>query len=136
MTEQQKIEHIKKIKLILESEKIFTFKDIFVFYKGCSKSTAYLNELDKSDDIKEALEMNKRRGVQSLIDKWIDSENATLQIAAFKIIADPEERKAISQNYTDVTTNNESINKADPLQTLKEYVNLNREARASDRTTD
>jgi len=109
MTEDQKIEHVRKIKLILESEKIFTFKDIFVFYKGCSKSTAYLYELDKSDDLKEALEMNKRRGVQSLIDKWIDSENATLQIAAFKIICEPEERKAISSNYTDVTTGGEKL---------------------------
>ena len=110
MTEQQKIEHIAKIKKILNEEKIFTFKDIFVFYKGCSRSTAYEYNLDKADDIKETLEMNKRRGVQSLIDKWIDSENATLQIAAFKIIADPEERKAISQNYTDVTSGNEKIN--------------------------
>lgn len=110
MTEEQKLEHIKKIKKILEEEKIFTFKDIFVFYKGCSKSTAYLYELDKSDDIKEALEMNKRRGCQSLVDKWIDSENPTLQIAAFKIICEPEERKAISSNYTDVTSKGEQMN--------------------------
>lgn len=109
MTEQQKIEHIAKIKKILSEEKIFTFKDIFVFYKGCSRSYAYENGLDKVDDIKETLELNKRRGVQSLLDKWIDSENATLQIAAFKIIADPEERKAISSNYTDLTTDGEKI---------------------------
>lgn len=109
MTEEQKKQHIEKIKIILNEEKIFTFKDIFVFYKGCSKSTAYLHGLDKSDDIKDALEMNKRRGVQSLIDKWIDSENPTLQIAAFKVIADPEERKAISSNYTDHSTLGEKI---------------------------
>jgi hypothetical protein len=111
MTTKQKKEHIKKIKLLLESEKIFTFKDIFVFYKGCSKSTAYLNGLDKSDELKEALEMNKRRGVQSLIDKWIDSDNPTLQIAAFKVICSPEERKTISSNYIDSnnTTDSEII---------------------------
>jgi len=101
MTEQQKIEHVKKIKELFESEKIFTFKDIFVFYKGCSRASAYAHGLDKLDDIKEALEMNKRRGVQSLVDKWIDSENPTLQIAAFKIICDPDERRAISSNYTE-----------------------------------
>jgi len=108
MTAKQKKEHIRKIKLLLESEKIFTFKDIFVFYKGCSKSTAYLHGLDKSDELKDALEMNKRRGVQSLIDKWIDSENPTLQIAAFKIICDPKERIAISPNYNN--TNDDTDN--------------------------
>jgi citrate lyase synthetase len=99
MTEAERQEHIKKIKEILESKKIYTFKDIFVFYKGCSRATAYNNGFDKIDDIKEAIMMNKRRGVQSLIDRWVDSDNPTLQIAAFKIICDPEERAAISPNY-------------------------------------
>jgi uncharacterized protein YhfF len=99
MTEVEKQEHIKKIKEILESKKIYTFKDIFVFYKGCSRTWAYENGLDKVNEIKEAILMNKRRGVQSLIDRWVDSDNPTLQIAAFKIICDPEERAAISPNY-------------------------------------
>ena len=99
MTPEQKEKHIESILKIIESEKIFTFKDIFVFYKGCSRATAYNNEFDKLDDIREAIDMNKRRGVQSLLDKWIDSDNATLQIAAFRVIADPEERNAISQSY-------------------------------------
>lgn len=112
MTPEEKEKHIENILKILDSEKIFTFKDIFVFYKDISRAWAYTNEIDKVDDIKEAIISNKRRGVQSLIDKWIDSENATLQIAAFKIIAEPEERKAISQNYTDVTSDNEKLNTA------------------------
>ena len=112
MTPEEKEKHIENILKILDSEKIFTFKDIFVFYKDISRAWAYINEIDKVDVIKEAIISNKRRGVQSLIDKWIDSENATLQIAAFKIIAEPEERKAISQNYTDVTSDNEKLNTA------------------------
>jgi hypothetical protein len=132
MTEQEKEKHIKEIIKILEVEKIFTFKDIFVFYKGCSRSTAYANELDKSDELKEALDMNKRRGVQSLIDKWIDSENATLQIAAFKIIAEPEERKAISQNYTDITSKDEKINNIDPFSQIRQNAGVNEKADTSD----
>lgn len=119
MTEEQKQEHVKKILKILESEKIFTFKDIFVFYKGCSKSSAYAHKMEELDDIKEALEMNKRRGVVSLVDKWIDSDNATLQIAAFKIIADADERKAISQSNVDHTTKDQPIN-IDPFATIRE----------------
>lgn len=126
MTEEQKKEHIDKIKKILDEEKIFTFKDIFVFYKGCSRSYAYENNLDKVDDIKDSLEMNKRRGVQSLVDKWIDSENATLQIAAFKIIADADERRAISQNYTDITTKDESIN-IDPFAQMRKNAEIDEE---------
>lgn len=136
MTPGQKQKHITEIIKLLENEKIFTFKDIFVFYKGCSRSTAYENELDKSDTLKEALEMNKRRGVQSLLDKWIDSDNSTLQIAAFKIIADPDERKVLSSNYTDITSKNEKIQISNPLDELREYVSLNRKARECDNATD
>ena len=132
MTPEEREKHIENILNILESEKIFTFKDIFVFYKGCSRATAYNYHLDEIDAIKEAITSNKRRGVQSLVDKWIDSENATLQIAAFKIIAEPEERKAISQNYTDVTSDNKPIQTVDPFAQMRLNNGINTEAKESD----
>jgi hypothetical protein len=102
-------EHEIGILAAIEKYPIFSFKDIFVYYKSCSRATAYNHNLDKLDSIKEALCSNKRKGVSTMLSKWIVSPNATLQLAAMKMICDPEEHKKLQQNYTDVTTGGESI---------------------------
>jgi len=112
--EQINTEHENAILEIIEKYPVYSFKDIFVYYKGCSRATAYNHNLDKLDSIKEAIYSNKRKGACSLLSKWISSDNATLQLAAMKMICDPEEHKKLQQNYTDVTSNNETIN--NPLQ--------------------
>jgi hypothetical protein len=61
------------------------------------------------DSIKEAIYSNKRRGVTTLLSKWLSSENATLQLAAMRLVADDDERKKLSMNHTDVTTNGRDI---------------------------
>ena len=58
-------EHEKGILESTEKHPIFSFKDIFVFYKGCSRATAYNHGLDKLDSIKEAIYSNRRRGVST-----------------------------------------------------------------------
>jgi hypothetical protein len=118
--------HEKNILEVIEKNAIFTFKDIFVFYKGCSRSTAYNLELDKLDSIKEAIQSNKRKGVTSMLAKWVKSDNATLQIAAMRLLSDNEERQMLNQQYVDHTTKGEQI-RFDTSQltdkTLKELVN-------------
>jgi hypothetical protein len=52
---------------------------------------------------------NKRKGVTSLLSKWIISNNATLEIAAMRLLADDDERKMLSMNHTDLTTNGKEI---------------------------
>lgn len=97
---------------ILETIKkhpIFTFQDIFVYYKGCSRSSAYAWSLDKSDAIKNAIYENKRRGVVSMLSKWINSQNATLQIAAMRLICEQNERQLLNQQYIDHTTGGKEI---------------------------
>jgi len=103
------ITHEKEILDIISKNPIFSFKDIFVFYKGCTRSTAYLHNLDKSDNIKEAIYSNKRRGATTLLSKWLTSENPTLQLAAMRLVADDDERKKLSINHTDITTNGKEI---------------------------
>ena len=56
--------------------------------------------------IKAALEKNKINAKTKMVDKWQDSENPTLQIAAFKLIATDEERKALSTNWNENNNNN------------------------------
>ena len=103
-------EHEKAILETIAKNPIFKFKDIFVYYKGCGRSTAYNHNLDKLDSIKEALYSNRRKGVSSLLAKWLTSDNATLQLAAMRMICDQEEHRSLNQNYTDLTSKGESLN--------------------------
>lgn len=121
-------EHEKGILEAIKKYPIFSFKDIFVFYNGCSRATAYNHGLDKLDSIKEAIYSNRRRGVSTMIVEWMRSKNATLQLAAMRMICDPEEHRSLNQNYNDITTKGEKIETKDPLELLKEYVALNKQA--------
>ena len=103
-------DHEIKILEVIEKHAVFTFKDIFVFYKGCSRSTAYEIELDKSDNIRAAIQSNRRKGVTSMLAKWVTSQNATLQIAAMRLLCDKEEHQMLNQQYIDHTTKGESVN--------------------------
>ena len=103
-------EHEKGILEAIEKYPIFSFNDIFVHYKACCRSTAYNHGLDKLDSIKEAIYMNRRKGVSSLKAQWLKSKNATLQLAVMRMICDPEEHRSLNQNYNDITTKGESIN--------------------------
>ena len=91
--------HEEEILKMINKHPIYSFKDIFVYYKGCSRATAYNHGLDKLDSIKEAIYSNKRKGVTSLLAKWINSDNATLNIAAMRMISDDTERRKLNQQY-------------------------------------
>ena len=67
-------EHEKGILESIEKHPIFSFKDIFVYYKACSRATAYNHGLDKLDSIKEAIYSNRRRGVPTMLAKWLTSK--------------------------------------------------------------
>jgi len=69
-----------------------------------SRATAYNHGLDKLDSIKDALESNRLKGVNYLLQKWITGENATLQIAAMRLICTPEEHRLLNQQYTENKT--------------------------------
>ena len=102
--EDEKIntKHEKGILEAIQKHPIFCFNDIFVYYEACSRATAYNHNLDKLDSIKEAIYKNRRKGVTSLKAKWLKSENATLQLAAMRLICDPDEHRALNQNYTNI----------------------------------
>ena len=69
-----------------------------------SKSTFYVYGLDKSDAIKDAIESNRTMIKQKLRAKWYESTTPTLQIALYKILATPEERKAMSSSSKEAKT--------------------------------
>jgi hypothetical protein len=109
MTKAQVDKHIKDIIKLIPTKGIYCFSDVFVYYKAISRATAYNHGIDKIDDIKEAIYANKRKGVTSMLDKWIRGDNATLQIAAMRLISDDHERKALNQQYVDHTTGGDKM---------------------------
>lgn len=109
MSEINNKHELEIIKTIID-KRIMRFDHIFSFYKGCSRATAYNHGLDKLDSIKETLEQNRCSGVNYLLQKWIDSDNPTLQIAAMRLICTPEEHKKLNQSYIDHSTKDEKIN--------------------------
>jgi hypothetical protein len=96
------IELIKANNLITQTEVISLLP--------CSRQTYYTIGLDKVDELKDALEANKGKTKIFLKNKWKESDNATLQIALFKLCADADELHRLAVNYTDVTTGGEKIN--------------------------
>jgi len=96
----------------IEKHKLFFIEDI-VSYLPCDKSTFYAHKLHESYAIKEALQKVKTDIKVSMRSKWYKSENATLQISLMKLIANSEERKRLSQTYTDFTSKGEALRYTD-----------------------
>lgn len=103
-TEQYKSELLKVIK----NNKIAFFDHCFAF-TTFSRSTAYKHDLDKSDDIRAEINKNKVKAKNYMLNKWIASENPTLQISAFRLLSDSEEHQKLNQSYIDHTSKGEKI---------------------------
>ena len=101
LTEKQKA-YEKELLKIIKERKIMFFSHAFA-YTSFSAATAYNHNLEKLDTIKEALAKNRASGVTYMLNKWIGSDNATLQIAAMRIISDEEIRRSLNQQYIEQT---------------------------------
>ena len=101
----------KAIEVIGKNKLIF-IEDIAAMC-GISKNTLYDKFPIDSDDYHELskmLEENKIALKVGLRKKWFDSDNATTQMALYKLCSTDIEHKKLQQNYSDVTTKGESIN--------------------------
>ena len=107
MTEKQKKYSEEALKVIKE-HKIKIFDHIFGFTSFCA-ATAYNHELEKLENIKDALQANKSKAKTTLIDKWINSDNATLNVAAYRLMSSPEEHKLLNQQYHDHTSKGKEV---------------------------
>ena len=101
LTKKQKA-YEKELLEIIEDRKIMFFSHAFV-YTSFSLATAYNHGLEKLETIKNALAKNRASGVTYMLNKWIGSDNATLQIAAMRIISDEEIRRSLNQQYLEQT---------------------------------
>lgn len=90
----------KKALAILEKHKdIYFFSDLAIEL-GVSRQYLYERGFspDKDDALKEALENNKKFIKRGLRVKWYNNDNATTQVALYKLLADDEELKRLNNN--------------------------------------
>ena len=97
-----KDQHEKDIVEVIKANKICRISHIFGFYTDIKSSQFYNLKLEESDKIKEAIHQNRAKGTGYLLNKWISSDNATLQIAAYRLICTPEERQMLNQQYIEM----------------------------------
>ena len=92
------------LEVIKNNRDITHIKHIFNVYSGCTRETFYQHEFNNSDIIKQAIEDNRTAIKQSFLKNWQDNKaSASLQIAGYKLLADEDERKVLSQTFIENT---------------------------------
>lgn len=99
INEKLKAKYEAEIVEAVKKYKFMRFNHVFNGSVSIGHSTAYYYELEKSELIKEALQLNRMKGVDYLLQKWIASDNPTLQIAAMRLICDPDDHRRLNQQY-------------------------------------
>lgn len=106
-TEELKKQAIEEI----TSKKLIFHTDVFQSI-GISSPTYYEHFPSESSDYKDIdtlLRQNRTNMKNGLRAKWYKSDNATMTVALYKLLADDDERKKLSQQFTDVTSNGETV---------------------------
>lgn len=102
---------MKKALEIANNPDVYFISDIIAFLP-CSKSSFYDHFPENSDlldDIKEKLTDNKVNTKVKLRKRLAEGEKAAEILALYKLIGTQEERRALSQNYTDHTTGGDKM---------------------------
>jgi len=101
----------EQAKEVTVKNKLFFIEDIVAFLP-CNKTTFYEFfpiESNESNELKRLLEINRTELKVGLRSKWYKSNAPALQMALMKLICSDEERKMLSMNHTDITTNGKDI---------------------------
>lgn len=93
----------KALKILEKKKDIYFFADLAT---ELGYARQYLYEIgfcpDKDDILKQALDDNKKTIKRGLRNKWFKSDNATVQVALYKLLADEDELARLNNNI-DVT---------------------------------
>ena len=105
----------KKFKLalkVIKDKGLYLIEEVSVMI-GISRDTFYRFypvDSDKYDTIKEALEENKIQIKSEIREKLRNGDKAAELIALYKLLSSNDERKALSMQHVDHTSNGKTIN--------------------------
>ena len=114
-------ELFEKAKEIIPKYELIFIEDVCA-YLGINKSTFYRHlpiESNEYNDLRDLLDKNCIDIKVGLRKKWFDSDNATLQMALYKLTSTDIEHKKLQQNYSDITTKGEKIEVSDPFAQIR-----------------
>jgi hypothetical protein len=115
----------EQAKEVIVKHKLFFVDDIVAFLP-ISKQTFYdffPVESDKLDELKGLLETNRTELKVSMRSKWYKSNAPALQMALMKLICNDEERRMLSMQHNDITTNGKEIsNQQLPTDTINKLI--------------
>lgn len=104
-----KYEELESMALKVIEEEQPPFVSHLVSYLPCSSSTFYDLGLEKSESIKDALNVVRVANKKKML-KWMaTSENATATIAAYKLMSDPTELALLNSQQIDHTSKGAKI---------------------------
>lgn len=106
----KKAELEKQALAAIKEHNLFFIEDV-VAYLPCDRATFYRKNCNECDAIKEALEQNRIRTKNGLRAKWYKNDNATTQIALYKLLGSEEELGKLNSQYIDHTTGGDKINR-------------------------
>lgn len=95
---------------IIDNPHVVFIDDVLIFLP-CSKPTFYEHfkpDTNEFNDIKDLLHNNKTKLKLNLRKKWENMDNATVQMALYKLNATQEEREALSMTEVKVETKGET----------------------------
>jgi len=121
----------EQAKDVIVKHKLFWIEDIVAFLP-CDKTTFYRffePESNEYNELKELLEQNRVELKVSMRSKWYKSNSPALQMALMKLLANKDELKRLSMQYSDVTTNGNEINQTPIIVANKETADALEELR-------
>ena len=112
--------HEAEILKVIVKHKITKIQHIFAHYTDLKSSQFYGLELEKSEILKDAININKTTAVSYMLNKWIYSDNATLQISAMKMLCDDDERKKLAMTYSENKNENDTTLNISPIKWVED----------------
>lgn len=106
---QDKLQIINQAIKILEKDQTIVFIEDLICELPLGKTSFYGKRLNEVNDIKNLLERNKTEQKRSMRKKWMQSDNPTLQLAYYKLIANKEEYERLNTQKYDHTSKGESV---------------------------
>ena len=107
--------------ITLIEKRNITFVDELFIFTDVQPSIFFDYELNKSQKIKDQIEINRSKLKKELREKWLESTNATLNVALYKLVCSEEERKSLSSSSsTKNAQTNDICTQEEYLKSLKE----------------
>lgn len=100
---KSKKQHESEIVKVIKKHKVMFIEHIFGYYTDLKKRQFYNLGLHESPDIKDAIHNNRTYAAGYMIQKWIASDNPTLQVAAYRLVCSSDEHRLLNQQYVEQT---------------------------------